>query len=162
MRNGVLMVADRGTGTWTRAVLDGNSDADGQVSARFSSTGTLWAGYRDRATNRLMVASTTGTCAGCPVDVGPAARVHTLQMRVSNPLRRGEELRFELSLGRPATVRARLFDVAGRVVAAFERAVSAGPSTASWDLSRVRSGVFFVEASLDGDVVVRRKLVVLR
>lgn len=165
-RNGVITVAAPGPGSWVFQALETTSDADGQVSARVSKTGTLWASYRDRASNRLMVTSSApsgGGCSTCEAGAVPVPRVRSLQLRIQNPLSGRDGMRFELKLSRPAEVRARLFDIGGRLAAAYhERHGAAESSEIRWDVSQVPPGVYFVEASLDGEVMIRRKFVILK
>lgn len=165
-RSGVLVLADRSGGFWALGNLDVTSDVDGSVSAEVASTGWLWASYRDRGADRMMVAAFPPGAGGCHVcerrDL-PAPPRNSVQLVARNPMFAGDGVRFELRLGRPASVRARLFDALGRIAAAYQVDHPAAQSReVVWNVSRVPPGVYFVEASLDGEVVIRRKLVILR
>lgn len=96
-----------------------------------------------------------------PVAIGSGPEISGIEIGSAypNPLRGSG--RIDLTLDRPMTVSARVYDVTGRTVATLldGRDVAAGRTTVDLDVSRLAAGVYVLRIEADGQVASRRMTV---
>lgn len=162
--DGVLKSAVMMGGEWSVSALEESNEASGPVRLALGPAGEQWVLYHDVTLDALRVLGPGPAVAGvdcerCPT---PAASSITA-LRVPNPLRRGEALAFDLSIGSPARFEAALFDIAGRRVAARDfGTLGSGEHHTEWRPQSLPSGAYFLRCRLGDGVSATRRLVLLR